>query len=204
MRPGRSSGPGTARGGRPRASPAGGHAGTDKSGRAAMKEEAGHGAESAPPSLYGPRLWLEVQHLLLNLPIGIAGFVLTVVSLSVGLGLAVTVVGLPLLALGLAAGRRAGALGRRRARHALGSDIAEPEPLTPVRPGVAGWVIAGLTDGLSWRSALYTVLLLPWGCSGSPSRSSCWWSAGRCCRGRCAGSRPSTGCSSAPCSAPPR
>jgi signal transduction histidine kinase len=131
-----------------------------------MKEEAGHGAEAARPSLYGARLWLEVQHLLLNLPLGIAGFVLTVVSLSVGLGLAVTVVGLPLLALGLAAGRWAGALARRRARHALGSDVPEPEPLAPVRPGVAGWVIASLTDGLSWRSALYSVLLLPWGVLG--------------------------------------
>ncbi|MFD9130349.1 sensor histidine kinase [Kitasatospora sp. NPDC059571] len=131
-----------------------------------MDDEAGRGAQETRPSLYGERLWREVQHLLVNLPLGIAGFVVTVVMLSVGLGLAVTVVGLPLLALGLAGSRRLGALARRRARYALGSDVAEAGPLVPTRPGVAGWVIACLTDGLSWRSVLYAVLLLPWGVLG--------------------------------------
>ncbi|GJF29852.1 histidine kinase [Kitasatospora sp. NE20-6] len=131
-----------------------------------MKDLADREAEAARPSLYGPRLWLQVQHLLLNLPLGIAGFVLTVVTLTVGLGLALTVIGLPVLAAGLAGSRWLGSVARRRARHALGSDVAEPGPLTPARTGVAGRIVAGLTDSLSWRSAVYGVLLLPWGIIG--------------------------------------
>ncbi|MEV8096624.1 sensor domain-containing protein [Kitasatospora sp. NPDC085879] len=131
-----------------------------------MKDQVDRGEKAARPSLYGRQLWLQVQHMLLNLPLGIAGFVFTVVTLSVGLGLAVTVLGLPLLAVGLAGGRWLGALARRRARAALGSEVPEAGPLTPVRPGVAGWVVACLTDGLSWRSVLYGVLLLPWGIIG--------------------------------------
>ncbi|MDH6578352.1 sensor histidine kinase [Kitasatospora sp. MAP5-34] len=115
------------------------------------------------PSLYGARLWLQVQHLLLNLPLGIAGFVFTAVLLSTGLGLAVTVLGLPLLALGLVGCRSLGGLARRRARAAVDSELPEPTPVAPARPGLAGWVIAALTDGLSWRSALYCIVLLPWG-----------------------------------------
>ena len=70
-----------------------------------MEDQAGRAAEDAGPSLYGARLWLQVRPLLLNLPLGIAGFTLTVVTLSAGLGLAVTVVGLPVLAAGLAGSR---------------------------------------------------------------------------------------------------
>nr|WP_229928590.1 sensor histidine kinase [Kitasatospora xanthocidica] len=115
------------------------------------------------PPLYGARMWRQAGQLLLNLPLGIAGFVLAVVTLSVGLGLAVTVVGLPMLAAGLSTQRVLGALGRRRARSAYGSAIDEPEPVRPRRPGAVGFTIAHLTDLLNWRTALYNVLMLPWG-----------------------------------------
>ncbi|WP_033257745.1 MULTISPECIES: sensor domain-containing protein [Kitasatospora] len=115
------------------------------------------------PSLYGAQLWREVRNALLNLPVGLAGFVVAVVLLTTGLGLAVTVVGLPLLALGLACCRWFGRLGRSRARSELGSAVAEPEPLRPARAGVAGRVVAALGDGLGWRSALYCAVLLVWG-----------------------------------------
>ncbi|MFC8450284.1 sensor histidine kinase [Kitasatospora sp. NPDC057223] len=111
---------------------------------------------------YGGLMWRQVLHLLLNLPLGIAGFVFTVTVLVLGLALSVTVVGLPLLALGLAGCRRLGALARSRARSG-GAEVGEPEPVQVRRPGVTGWATASLTDGLSWRSALYHVLLLPWG-----------------------------------------
>ncbi|GHH80150.1 histidine kinase [Kitasatospora indigofera] len=112
--------------------------------------------------VYGGQMWRQVLQLLLNLPLGIVGFTFTVALLSVGVALSVTVVGLPLLALGLAGCRRLGALARARARSA-GSVVGEPDPLRVRRPGVAGWATATLTDGLGWRSALYHVLLLPWG-----------------------------------------
>ncbi len=126
----------------------------------AIKEQ---DARMERPPLYGARMWRQAGQLLLNLPLGIAGFVLAVVTLSVGLGLSVTVIGLPLLAGGLAAQRSLGALARRRARAAYDSGIHEPEPVRPRRPGMVGYTIAHLTDLLNWRTALYNVLMLPWG-----------------------------------------
>ena len=115
------------------------------------------------PPLYGARMWRQVGHLMLNLPLGIAGFVLSVTALSVGLGLSVTVIGLPVLAAGLAGSRALGAQGRNRARSVYGSRIDEPEPVRTRRPGMVAYTIAHLTDLLNWRSALYNVLMLPWG-----------------------------------------
>ncbi|MFF4813220.1 sensor histidine kinase [Kitasatospora sp. NPDC001309] len=115
------------------------------------------------PPLYGARMWRQVGHLMLNFPLGIAGFVLSVTALSVGLGLSVTVIGLPVLAAGLAGSRALGALGRSRARSAYGSAIDDPQPVKQRRPGLVGYTIAHLTDLLNWRSALYNVLMLPWG-----------------------------------------
>ncbi|MEU1284380.1 sensor domain-containing protein [Kitasatospora sp. NPDC005856] len=115
------------------------------------------------PPLYGPKMWHQVGRLLLNLPLGIFGFLVAVTTLSVGLGLSITVLGLPLLAGGLAVSRSLGAWGRQRARSAYDSAIDEPEPVKPRRPGVVGYTIAQLTDLLNWRSALYNVLMLPWG-----------------------------------------
>ncbi|WUG43433.1 sensor domain-containing protein [Kitasatospora sp. NBC_00458] len=108
-------------------------------------------------------MWRQVGQLMLNLPLGIAGFVLTVVTLSVGLGLSVTVIGLPLLAAGLAGCRAMGGFARRRARSVYGSGVHEPEPVQQRRPGITGFAISRLTDALAWRSALYHVLMLPWG-----------------------------------------
>ncbi|MFF2043835.1 sensor histidine kinase [Kitasatospora sp. NPDC058170] len=113
--------------------------------------------------LYGARMWKQVGQLMLNLPIGIAGFVFTIALLSIGLSLSITVIGLPLLAAGLAGCRGLGAVARRRARSVYGSEVHEPEPVHRPRPGATGYAIAHLTDALSWRSALYNVLLLPWG-----------------------------------------
>ncbi|PYC62592.1 histidine kinase, partial [Streptomyces tateyamensis] len=113
--------------------------------------------------LYGAQMWREVRHHLMSLPFGIAAFVFTVTVLSVGTALSVTVIGLPLLALGLRGCRALGAVARRRARADLGARLEEPDPLVASRPGTAGRVIAALTSGLNWRSALYCVLLLPWG-----------------------------------------
>ncbi|MFB7472287.1 sensor histidine kinase [Kitasatospora sp. NPDC056184] len=114
-------------------------------------------------SLYGARMWRQAGRLMLNLPLGIAGFVFTVATLSVGLALSITVVGLPLLAAGLAGCRSMSGFARRRARTLYGSEVHEPEPVQRRRPGITGYAIAHLTDALSWRAALYNVLMLPWG-----------------------------------------
>nr|WP_246561055.1 sensor histidine kinase [Kitasatospora kifunensis] len=108
-------------------------------------------------------MWREVLHHLLGAPFGMAVFLFTVATLSVGAGLSITVIGLPVLVLGLRGARGIGALARQQARRCLGAQVEEPTPLAAARPGVTGWVLASLTDGLSWRSVLYCLLMLPWG-----------------------------------------
>lgn len=74
-----------------------------------------------------------------------------------GLGgglLAVTVVGLPLLALLVLGGRLFGAGVRRLCASLLDSPIAQPRP-TRRRPGAIGFVQTGLTDLAGWRALLF-------------------------------------------------
>ncbi|MGW1507581.1 sensor histidine kinase [Streptomyces sp. NPDC002394] len=117
-----------------------------------------------PPVLFacGKETWKEVAFLLSNLFTALAGFVYAVVSVTLGVGLAVTVIGLPLLALGLCGARFIGKSERMRARALLGTRIAEPSPL-PSRGGFFGWLWSTLKDPVAWRTQLYGLIRLPWG-----------------------------------------
>ncbi|MEU7640893.1 MULTISPECIES: sensor histidine kinase [unclassified Streptomyces] len=106
--------------------------------------------------------WREIGYLLANLPLGVAAFVVLVVWLVLGLGLSITVVGLPLLATGLTACRFYGKLERARARAWLGVTVAEPSPPRPRERGFFGWLWARLKDPVAWRHALFAVIRLPW------------------------------------------
>jgi signal transduction histidine kinase len=117
-----------------------------------------------PPRLaYGAVTWKEVGFLLLNLPIVIIGFVFVVTMLAIGLGLSVTVVGLPLLAGGLIGCRLLGTVERARARELLDVVIDDPRPMRPSTFGFLPWLWATLKDPVAWRHALYFAIRLPWG-----------------------------------------
>jgi signal transduction histidine kinase len=107
--------------------------------------------------------WKEISHLLANLPASIIGFVYVVTMIATGAGLAVTVVGLPLLAAGLRGSRQLGRLERARARGLLGLRIDEPSPLPVRRTGFFGWLWSSLKDPVGWRAVLYGLIRLPWG-----------------------------------------
>ncbi|MFE1344686.1 sensor histidine kinase [Streptomyces sp. NPDC058757] len=111
---------------------------------------------------YGKETWKEVSFLLLNLPASLVGFVYAVTTVSVGAALSVTVIGLPLLAAGLAGARGIGRSERARARWLLDADVAEPSPL-PRAGGALPWLWAQLKDPVAWRSQLYGLIRLPWG-----------------------------------------
>ncbi|MET7357575.1 sensor domain-containing protein [Streptomyces sp. NPDC005562] len=118
-----------------------------------------------PAGLRAPleaRTWREFGYTMLSLPIGIAAFVFAVVSLSLGAGLLITFIGVPVLAAGLAGCRGIGALERTRARGLLGLDVAPPEPLRPKNGGVMALMGAVLKSGASWRHLLYSLLMMPW------------------------------------------
>ncbi|MFE4332758.1 sensor histidine kinase [Streptomyces sp. NPDC056831] len=109
--------------------------------------------------------WKEIAHLLANLPMAIAGFVYTVFMIGIGVGLAVTVIGLPLLAAGLNGARLIGKAERGRARAMLGVRIDEPSPMVLSRreQGFFPWLWSSLTDPVGWRAVLYSFIRLPWG-----------------------------------------
>jgi DNA-binding CsgD family transcriptional regulator len=91
------------------------------------------------------RTWCEAGYALVGLPLGVAGFAVTVATLSFGLGNSFLLVGLPLLAVGSIIARWFGALDRDVARRLLGMRLADPAPLQH-RPGFVGWLAAQLTD----------------------------------------------------------
>ncbi|MFF0723683.1 sensor histidine kinase [Streptomyces sp. NPDC004134] len=108
--------------------------------------------------------WLEVVHLLVNLPMALFGFVYVSFWLLPGAALSITVIGLPMLAAGLAGARMLGSWERARARALLGVYVEEP---TPIRRSTYGgflpWLWATLKDPVGWRTTLYCTMRLPWG-----------------------------------------
>ncbi|MGK5501567.1 sensor domain-containing protein, partial [Streptomyces sp. URMC 125] len=129
-------------------------------------EGAGEGADRLPPprAPLAARTWKEIAHLLLNLPMDIAGFVYVGVWVLCGVLLSVTVVGLPVLALGLVGCRQFGKVERARARILLGVRIEEPTPIRHrVHGGFFPWLWTSLKDPVGWRHALYSFVRLPWG-----------------------------------------
>ncbi|GAB2960687.1 sensor domain-containing protein [Amycolatopsis acidiphila] len=101
-------------------------------------------------------------YLLLNLPLGIAGFVAVVTLASVGMGTVIVWAGVPVLAALLLGTRAAARFERARAHALLGTYIAAPYRPLPAR----GWQVrwrARLLDGATWRDLGYFVLLFPVG-----------------------------------------
>jgi signal transduction histidine kinase len=122
-------------------------------------------SDRLPPPRFalGRQTWKEIAHLLANLPVSIFGFVYVVTLVSTGTGLAVTAIGLPLLAGGLRGTRLLGRMERARARKLLGVRIDEPSPM-PVRgTGFFPWLWSSLRDSVAWRTVLYDFIRLPWG-----------------------------------------
>ncbi|KQV19798.1 MULTISPECIES: sensor domain-containing protein [unclassified Kitasatospora] len=118
-----------------------------------------------------PRFWWapfaaatyrEVGFVLGSLPLAVLGFTFVVTFFSLGLGLVVTALGLPVLALLTSGSRGFAALERYRAETLLATEVAAPAPVVPSRPGFWGSVTARLADKAGWKAALYQVLMLPW------------------------------------------
>ncbi|WP_424922692.1 sensor domain-containing protein, partial [Streptomyces sp. wa53] len=117
-----------------------------------------------PAALRAPfeaRTWRELGYVLLSMPISVVLFCFAVTMVSLGLGMLITFLGIPILAAGLAMCRGFGAMERARARALLGLDIADPAPMRG-KGGLMSWVGAVLKSGVSWRHLLYAVLHMPW------------------------------------------
>jgi signal transduction histidine kinase len=128
-----------------------------------MRYDSGRRPEGRPG--FDRRMWREISLLLVNLPMGVVGFVLTVTAIALGTGLLFTIVGFWVLAGGLLSVRALGSVERRLVRSLLDEEIAEPLPVRARNGGDSFWhrTFAVLSDGLAWRTALYFFLKLPWG-----------------------------------------
>jgi Putative sensor len=103
-----------------------------------------------------------LTHHLLGLPLGIAYFTWFVTGLAVGAGLAITLVGIPILTLVLASVRPLLAAERGMANALLGTDIAAA-PLAPQGDGWLGRLKAYWTDTPTWRGLGYLLARFPVG-----------------------------------------
>jgi signal transduction histidine kinase len=123
-------------------------------------------AHRLPLALRAPieaRTWRELGYLLLNLPMCLIGFVWTVTMLSLGAGLLITFIGLPVLTLALGGCRAIGRTERARARALLWLDVEEPGPARAKGRGFFPWLGAQLGSGVNWRHVTYCLLHFPWG-----------------------------------------
>ncbi|MFI0223494.1 sensor histidine kinase [Streptomyces lydicus] len=134
-----------------------------ESSRPSAADDALDGASPPPPRApFDGVTWREIGYLLANFPLGVPAFVVLVVWLVLGIGLSVTVVGLPLLAAGLSACRWYGKLERARARALLGVRVEEPSRLRPRDRGFFPWLWMRVKDPVAWRHALFAFVRLPW------------------------------------------
>jgi hypothetical protein len=134
---------------------------------------------AANPSRFAPLPSLattgrDFAYLVLGLPVGIATFTFAVTALSLSAGLAITLVGIPLLVLTLLASRWIAKLERERARMVI------DEPVTTDRP-LSGSTMerskALLRDRSAWTGAAWSVLMLPIGVAGFTAAVTLWGTA---------------------------
>jgi signal transduction histidine kinase len=107
-------------------------------------------------TVYGERrTWTALGYALIGFPLGIAGFVFAVAGLSVSAGLAITLIGIPLLGLVVTAATGFAAGYRKLGRAMLGVDVEAP--VVRRRPGLVGFVF----ERNGWRAILFLLLRFP-------------------------------------------
>jgi hypothetical protein len=104
----------------------------------------------------------DAAYLVVSMPVGVAAFSLAVTGVSLAAGLAITLVGIPVLLLTLLACRGVAELERLRAAPILGARIPRSE--RPWRQAGA-WATtkAIVRDPAAWRDLAWSLLLLPIG-----------------------------------------
>jgi signal transduction histidine kinase len=102
------------------------------------------------------RAWQELLFFVVSALVTALGLALFAVTTLAGTALAITFLGLAILAAGLRGARGIGGWQRALARSLLNEQVDEPEPFS-ARPGFVGWLHGSLKDRVAWRSILYTL-----------------------------------------------
>lgn len=103
-----------------------------------------------------------LTYLLMNLPLGIAGFVVLFALLTTGISTAIVWVGLPIAAFAVLLARGAAKVERGRVYALLNTFIPLPYQPLPLGSQKLRWQVR-LRDGSTWRDIAYFFLLFPLG-----------------------------------------
>jgi hypothetical protein len=104
-----------------------------------------------------PRTYTTLVYLALAFPLGLAYFVVTVTGLSVGLGLSVILVGIPILAATMALVLAVAAVERVLARHLLGATVPSPSWPAADESGFRDRAVAVLSNTAVWGALVFVV-----------------------------------------------
>jgi signal transduction histidine kinase len=108
------------------------------------------------------RTYERTAYLLLAFPLGLAYFVFLVTALATGIGLAVTLIGLPILAVTIYAWRRLASCERRLIGRLLGTEI--PDPYRPLHEQTRlGRVQERIADPATWKDLVFLFAEFPFG-----------------------------------------
>ena len=110
-----------------------------------------------------PRTWLNLLFLVLAFPLGLFYFIFLVTGLSVGLGLVIIWVGIPILLVVAGAWWLFGAFERVQAKYLLGADVAPAPRSWEAVNGVWGKLKAHFGNVATWKDLLYLLAKLPLG-----------------------------------------
>ncbi|MGW4326508.1 sensor histidine kinase [Nocardia sp. NPDC004573] len=100
------------------------------------------------------RFWKELVYVLTVFVLGCLAVTYLFFGFGGGLYIAVTVIGLPILALVLLGGRVWGRIYRALAKDLLGVAVAPPPSFAPA-PGLIGYLKSAFTDRASWRAVVF-------------------------------------------------
>lgn len=112
--------------------------------------------------LIAKQTYRNLVYLLLTFPLGLAYFIFLVTGFSLGLGMAITLLGLPILVAMLAATWGLAAFERYLANQLLDARIPSV-PFVPEGPGFGMRVKRLVTSGTTWKGLLYLLLDFPLG-----------------------------------------
>jgi hypothetical protein len=119
----------------------------------------------------------DAAYLVAGLPAGVVTFSVLVGGLSLAAGLAITLLGIPVLLATLFAARAMGDVERRRAAWVLPTGAidrtARPDR-GPTRPGAWQRFKLAVTDTGAWRDTVYGLILLPLGTLGFTVAVTLW------------------------------
>ena len=107
--------------------------------------------------------YLNLCYLLAAFPLGVAYFIVLVTGLSAGVGLAITLIGIPILAAMVVVWVGLGGFERQLTMWWLGAQIGPMAP--PAAPGATLWrrAMSWLSNRVTWTSLLYLFAKFPFG-----------------------------------------